>query len=226
MMEDKLINETNNTNDGNVKHRIFTIIGIVICAILAPLLIVNFILVIQGAVNPDEVPGIGGFKPMMVLTESMEDYIHAGDIIIVKEVDPTTLEVEDVITFFDPNGNGTTTITHRIIDVIEDETGLWFQTQGDNNNTPDDELVEASAVIGIYLFRIPLVAHVALFMQTVPGLIVSIFVPLCAFVAYDLIRRRQYEKKKDEDREALLAELAALRAEAKKKDEDSESKEE
>lgn len=225
-MEEKLINEANNTNHGNVKHRIFTIIGIVFCAIFAPLLILNLILVIQGVVNPDEVPGICGFKPMMVLTESMEDYIHAGDIIIVEEVDPKTLEIDDVITFFDPKGNGTSTTTHRIIDIVEDETGLWFQTKGDNNNTADRELVEASAVVGIYLFRIPLIAHVAMFMQTVPGLIVSIFVPLCAFVGYDLIRRRQYEKKKDEDREALLAELETLRAEAKKKDESSVSKEE
>ena len=197
----------------NTKHRVLTIVGIVLCVIFAPLLIINLILVVQGIVNPDEVPGIGAYKPMMVMTESMEDYILAGDIIIVKEIDPTTLEVGDVITFFDPVGNGTTTVTHRIIDVVNDETGLWFQTQGDNNNTPDRELVESDAVIGIYEFRIPYIAHVALFMQTVPGLIVSIFVPLCAFVAYDLIRRNQYDKKKDEDREALLAELEALRQE-------------
>lgn len=214
MMEQNLTNDTNKS----VKHRIFTILGILLCAILAPILILNLILVIQGAVNPDEVPGIFGFKPMMVLTESMEDYIHAGDVIIVKEVDPSTLDIDNVITFFDPKGNGTSTVTHRIIDVIEDETGIWFQTKGDNNNTADDELVESTAVIGIYKMRIPFVAYIALFMQTVPGLIVSIFIPLCAFIAYDLIRRRQYDKKKDEDREALLAELEALRAEAKNKE--------
>ena len=59
-------------------------------------------------------------------------------------------------------------------------------------------------------------------MQTIPGLIISIFVPLCAFVGYDLIRRRQFEKKKDEDRDALLAELEALRAEKNKKNEDTQ----
>jgi signal peptidase len=219
MMNENVIQET---KSATLKHRIFTIVGIVLCAIFAPLLIFNIILVIQGIVNPDEVPGIGGYKPMMVLTESMEDYILAGDLIIVEEVDPTTLEVGNVITFFDPTGNGTSTVTHRIIDIVNDETGLWFQTQGDNNNTPDRELVEADAVIGIYVFRIPYIAHVALFMQTIPGLIISIFVPLCAFIGYDLIRRRQFEKKKDEDRDALLAELEALRAEKNKKNEDTQ----
>ena len=216
----EIINEKETVKD--TKHRILTIIGIVLCAIFAPLLIINLILVIQGIVNPNEVPGIGGYKPMMVMTESMEDYILAGDIIIVKEIDPTTLEVGDVITFFDPIGNGTTTVTHRIIDVVNDETGLWFQTQGDNNNTPDRELVESDAVIGIYVFRIPYIAHIALFMQTVPGLIVSIFVPLCAFVGYDLIRRNQHQKKKDEDHEALLAELEALRQEKNRRNDNAQ----
>ena len=212
-MNENLKEETQETN---LKQRIFNIVGIVLCAILAPLLIINFILVIQGAINPDEVPGIFGFKPMMVMTESMEDYILAGDIIVIKEIDPTTLVEGNVITFFDPLGNGSTTVTHRIIDVVEDETGLWFQTQGDNNNTPDRELVSSDAVIGIYKFRIPYIANIALFMQTVPGLIVSIFVPLCAFVGYDLLRRNQYDKKKEQDHSALLAELEALRAEKNK----------
>ena len=201
------------TKETSIKHRIFTIVGIVLCAILAPILLLNLVLVVQGVINPDEVPGIAGYKPMMVMTDSMEDYIMGGDIIIIKEVDVTTLKNDDVITFFDPLGNGSTTVTHRIIDVIHDETGLWFQTQGDNNNTPDKELVSSDAVIGIYVTRIPYIAKVALFMQTVPGLIISIFVPLCAFVGYDLYRRNQYEKKKDQDREALLAELKALREE-------------
>ena len=206
----------------NSKQKIFTIVGIVICALLAPLLIINFILAIQGLVNPDEVPGIFGYKPMMVMTESMEDYILAGDLIVVKDVDTTNLEIGDVITFFDPLGNGTTTVTHRIIDIINDDTGLWFQTQGDNNDTPDREWVNASEVVGIYVFRIPLVAHIALFMQTIPGLILCIFVPLGAFIGYDLFRRNQYEKQKDKDREALLAELEALRAEKNKKAENVE----
>lgn len=215
-------NLTQESTKSTLKHRVFTIVGIVLCAILAPLLIINIILVIQGAINPDEVPGIGSYKPMLVLTESMEDYIFAGDLIVVEEVDPTTLKKGDVITFFDPLGNGTSTVTHRIIDVVNDENGLYFQTQGDNNNTPDRELVEAGAVIGIYVFRIPLIAHIAIFMQTVPGLIISIFVPLCAFIGYDLIRRKQYEKKKDEDRDALLAELEALRAEKNKRNDDTQ----
>ena len=48
-------------------------------------------------------------------------------------------------------------------------------------------------------------------MQTTAGLIVCVIVPIVLLVGYDLIRRRLYEKKKGNDMETLLAELAALR---------------
>lgn len=208
----------------NIVQKTLTILGIILCVILVPLLIINIILIIQGAVNPDEVPGIMGYKPMMVLTESMDPKIKSGDLIIIKEIDPTSLKEGDIITFFDPAGNGHSTVTHRIETRIEDpENGLCFETKGDNNNTADRLYVEAEAVVGIYLFRIPVVANIAMFMQTVPGLIICIFVPLVAFVAYDLIRRRQFEKSQKDDKDALLAELEYLRAEkAKMENKDSE----
>ena len=208
----------------NIVQKTLTILGIILCVILVPLLIINIILIIQGAVNPDEVPGIMGYKPMMVLTESMDPKIKSGDLIIIKEIDPTSLKEGDIITFFDPAGNGHSTVTHRIETIIEDpENGLCFETKGDNNNTADRLYVEAEAVVGIYLFRIPVVANIAMFMQTVPGLIICIFVPLVAFVAYDLIRRRQFEKSQKDDKDALLAELEYLRAEkAKMENKDSE----
>ena len=51
-------------------------------------------------------------------------------------------------------------LRRKIIDIVNDETGLWFQTKGDNNNIPDREFVESSAVVGIYVFRIPYIANI------------------------------------------------------------------
>ena len=49
-------------------------------------------------------------------------------------------------------------------------------------------------------------------MQTVPGLIVCVVVPILLFVGYDLIRRKQQEKNQGNDVQALMAELEALKA--------------
>ena len=193
------------------KNRVLTILGICICAVLIPILICNIILIIKGYINPDEVPSINGYKPMMVLTDSMSPTIKSGDLIIIKEVDPDNLNVGDIITFFDPAGNGQTTVTHTITSVIRTNDVLMFETKGDNNNAPDRLLVEPDAVIGVYVFRIPIVANIAIYMQTVPGLIICFFVPLSALLLYDYVRRRNYEKKNDFKKQVLLSELDFLK---------------
>ena len=201
--------------DSAKKNIILTLLGIGLCAILLPLLICNILLIIQGYQNPNEVPGVAGYKPMLVLTDSMSPTIKSGDLIIIKEINPNELKIGDIITFFDPAGNNQTTVTHTIKNIYKEDGVLMFETQGDNNNKPDRLLVNADAVIGIYTFRIPVVANIIIFMQTVPGLILCVFVPLGALIIYDFIKRLIYEKRNDYEREALMAELAALRAERK-----------
>ena len=53
-------------------------------------------------------------------------------------------------------------------------------------------------------------------MSTTPGLIICVFCPLVLLVGYDMIRRKLYEKNNQQDTDALLAELEALRAEKAK----------
>ena len=59
---------------------------------------------------------------------------------------------------------------------------------------------------------------VAMFMQTTTGLIVCVVLPLILLVGYDIIRRRRFEKRNQQDTAALLAELEALKAEKASKE--------
>ena len=60
-----------------------------------------------------------------------------------------------------------------------------------------------------------------MFMQTVPGLILCVFVPLGALIAYDLFKRKEYDKEKENEKQALLNELARLRLEKEKQNKDN-----
>ena len=203
--------KTNNSTSKSQKA--LTIIGILLCVILVPILIINCVLIVKSLVYKDEVPSIGGTMPFIVLTDSMYPDIKSGDIIICKEVDPKDIEVGDVISFYDPEGNGTSVVTHKVIEIIEDEGKLYFVTQGTNNNTPDKASVPEDKVIAEYTgTRIPYAGNVALFMQRPEGLIICVGVPIVLFVGYDMLRRKKYEKKKGDDMEALKAELEALKA--------------
>lgn len=195
-------------------QKILTIVGTVLCVILIPILIINLTLIAKSYTNQDEVPSIGGKIPLIVLTDSMYPKIKSGDLIICQQTDAENVEVGDMISFFDPAGNGTSIVTHRVVEIVEKDGQLAWRTKGDNNNTEDRLLVTADKLVAEYKgTRLPGLGNVALFMQTTPGLIVCVVLPILLLVGYDMIRRRIYEKSKQEDTDALLAELEALRAE-------------
>ncbi len=197
-------------------QKAMTIVGIVICVILVPILVINCILLIKGWTNGDEVPSIGNISPMIVLTPSMEgdgeDNFSAGDLIFIKLIEPDEVEVGDVISFYDPDGSGTSVLTHRVVEIFEKDGKTYFTTKGDANNANDPTPAPAENLIGEYTeFRIAGAGNVAMFMQTTWGLVICVFLPMVLLVGYDALRRARYAKAHDADKDALMAELEELR---------------
>lgn len=193
------------------KQKLLTIIGTILCAVLLPILIINLTLIAKSYINKDEVPSLAGVFPMIVLTDSMYPEIKSGDLIICNTAEAEEIVVDDVISFFDPMGSGTSVVTHRVLEVIEEGGEISFRTKGDNNNAEDQVLVPQKNLIGIYRSRVPALGHVAMFMQTTPGLILCVVCPVLLLVGFDMLRRRKYEKAKQQDTDQLLAELEELR---------------
>lgn len=203
-------------NKSTLGHRILTGVGIALCVILIPMLIINCTLLIKGWTNKDEVPTLFGYAPMIVLTDSMsgnnEDNFNGGDLIFVKTVKPEEVKKGDVISFFDPQGNGTSITSHRVVEVVNEDGKISFKTKGDSNNTEDKLPVPAENLAGVYTgFKIVGAGRVAMFMQTPWGLIVCVVVPILLLIGWDAFRRARYSKKHAEEKDALLAELEELR---------------
>ena len=214
--------QTNSTKKTDSKQKLLTIIGTILCVILLPVLIINVTLIAKSYINADEVPSVGGMFPMIVLTDSMYPVIESGDLILCHTAEADEIKVDDVISFYDPMGSGTSVVTHRVMEVIVDDGEIQFRTKGDNNNAEDTALVPAENLIGTYQSRIPKVGHVAMFMQTTPGLIVCCVLPILLLVGYDVLRRKKFEKTQKQDTDALLAELEALRAMKAEKEQNQE----
>lgn len=201
--------------------KVLTIIGIVLCVLLVPILVVNVTMIIKSYTNPDKYPSFAGYTMMIVLSPSMEDTIMTGDMIVVKMDDPDSVKGESsagaqdgtIISFFDPDSEKQSVLTHRCVEVTTDKDGeVAFRTKGDNNISEDISLAPAENLIGTYITRIPGAGNVAMWLQTTPGLIVCVAVPIVLLVAYDLIMKKRYDKTKKKDTDALLAELETLRA--------------
>ena len=192
-------------------HRILTVIGTVLCIILLPILIINCILIVKSFTS-EEVPNVAGTLPLIVLTDSMYPVIESGDLIFCHTEEAENIRNGDVIAFFDPAGNGTTIVTHRVLEITELDGELAWRTKGDNNNTEDRMLVTAEKLVAVYEgTRIPGAGNVALFMQTTHGLILCVVLPIVLLVGYDMIRRKLYEKSSKKDTDALMKELEELR---------------
>ena len=210
------MSENNNVKTKNKVDtiKIVNIVAIILSVLLIPILIMNCILIVKGMVNTEEVPSIGKMTPLIVITESMEPTIMSGDLIICKKVDANEVNVDDVISFFDPEGNGSSVVTHRVIKLEYDKDGnlQGFRTQGDNNDIEDRLTVPVENLVGVWTEkRIGFLGHVVLFSQSTIGLIVCIFLPILAFVAYEVLRRKKQDKAKQDDIAALKAELEALK---------------
>lgn len=117
--------------------------------------------------NGSKVVSVAGYSVMSVLTGSMEPNYNIGDLVIVKKTDAAELNEKDVISFYssDPTVQGAV-VTHRILNITEENGSKKFETKGDNNEIPDLEKVAEDEVIGKVVGKVPFVGKAATFMQT------------------------------------------------------------
>lgn len=156
-----------------MNKKVSKVLYIILLVILVPILLINLVIMVKSFVSKDEVPSIFGYKPMIVLTGSMEPTIKRGDLVLSKEVNATSLKVDDIISYRD---NENAIITHRIVTITNGEDGLEFTTKGDANNTEDSIVIKENMIEGIYVNRIPGLGTILEFIQTPVGIVLVILI--------------------------------------------------
>ena len=161
-----------------------------------------------------------GYKAYIVLSDSMKatDF-EAGDVVVVKEVEPSTLKEGDIITFTSKNSASYgETITHKIRRLTKTADGEpGFVTYGTTTNTDDLTIVDYFSVEGKYQFRLPKVGKFFNFLKTVPGYICCILIPFLLFIAIQGVNVvKTFREYKKEQSAAIQSEREELAAEKKK----------
>lgn len=140
-----------------------------------------------------------GLQVYTVLSGSMEPTYHVGSLLYVKTVDTSELKAGDVITFMLDED---TLVTHRIAEVVPDETDpatVRFRTKGDANDAEDASLVHYKNVVGSPVFSIPKMGYFANYIQKPPGMYIGISVAALLMVLVflpDLFGSEDENKKK------------------------------
>ena len=169
-----------------------------------------------------------GYKAFIVESDSMSKTdFSAGDLVLVKEVEPSTLHAGDIISFQSthPDSYGET-ITHKIRSLTTDANGNpGFITYGTTTDTDDENVVTYEFVLGKYVRSIPRVGTFFYFLKTPPGYIVCIFLPFLLLIliqGFNSIRLfRRYKSEQLAEMEAQRAkQQAAMEAERKQLEEE------
>ena len=186
------------------------ILSIICIIILLPVLFVNVVILINSWVHPNEIPSFFGWKPFIVLSGSMESEIYSGDIVVVKEVDKKNLKVNDVIAF----KNDDIVVTHRIVEIVNENGTTKYITKGDNNNTQDKDYVLPENVEGLYQFKVSNLGNLAMFIQTPTGMLVCLSIPILLLILVQVsenAKNKKYIKEEVGKKRRMEEELEELR---------------
>lgn len=186
-------------------------------------------------INPNLTAKTLGFKPYIILTNSMEPEYNIGDMVIITKADIHSVKVGDVVAFSPDGKNGKYTVTHK---VAESYYGHNFQkvlrTKPINFNGREEKLdkwiIREENLIGKVNFKIPKIGKLLLFITSPVGKR-TVVMALFLIVFYTLIktnmdnelnRYKRYVKHKD--RRIIKRERLKEKERAKKKDKTNNKK--
>lgn len=160
-----------------------------------------------------------GFRFYVVLSDSMaKTDFDAGDLVVLKEVDPTTLEPGDIIAYQSQNSeNYGATVTHKIRTKTVDSNGNpGFITYGTTTGVDDETVVTYPFILGKYQLALPKVGTFFQFLKTPQGYIVCILIPFLMLIIYQGLNCvKIFKLYKAEQMAELQAEKDALEAQRK-----------
>jgi signal peptidase len=111
-----------------------------------------------------------GYRVYSVISGSMEPELSVGDLLYVRPVDPAKIEVGDDISFV--LNEDLVVATHRVVRIDAEKQHIY--TKGIANEIEDSEPVHFKNVIGVVDFNLPLLGYVSDYIQSSPGMYITI----------------------------------------------------
>ncbi len=177
--------------------KVLSIFGKVICIGLVALMAFVLISRLSG-----KTPNIFGYKFYVIATDSMTPSLEVGDVIISKKVkDFSSLELDDVITYNCEKGKlAGMSITHRIVEIDEENGKYSFRTQGTKEGaTVDEYAVEEHQIDGVMVSKVPLLGKLISFISKPYVFFIVLIVPLCVCLFFEIKKVVEICKTKEEE---------------------------
>jgi len=136
-------------------------------------------------------PGLNlPIQSYIIKSGSMESTIMTGDLILI-DSNPYQVKTGDIITFKDPKDR---VVTHRISKVIEAGGVIQIFTKGDNNQAADPYVTTPERIIGTYMYRVPKLGFLLVYMSEPEGSITLVVVVLALIFVPELMKDKKVAK--------------------------------
>ena len=180
-----------------VIKKIFSVLGTTVTVLLVIIMITVFVSRLSG-----NTPNVFGYSFYRIATDSMTPSLEVGDIILSKRVkDFSSLELEDVITYNCEKGKmAGKSITHRIVEIDEENGKYSFRTQGTKPGASIDEYpVEERQVESVMICELPLLGKFVSLLLKPYIFFIIIIVPLCVCLFLEVRKLIVICKTKEEE---------------------------
>ena len=169
----------------------------IIKGVVTAFLLVVLVLVIFQKITKNKIT-IGNVYIFQVVSGSMVPDYKLGDIIVVKKVNPESLEIGDDVTYLGKSSNlNGLTITHRIVQKEDKDGKYHFITKGIANEAQDPEINEDD-IYGKVIYNTIVFSFVGRLMTNAAAYYL-LFITVGAVFAYDIIT--SFVLKEDEEDE-------------------------
>ncbi len=122
-----------------------------------------------------------GYRVLVVQSGSMEPAIPVGSVLLTKPTADFASPIPisrflkgDVITYAIGKNNF---VSHRVVEVVEQNKQFFYQTKGDANKTADQKLIAENEVVGKSIFAAPYIGRFVNFAKTPLGYLLMIMIP-------------------------------------------------
>lgn len=129
---------------------------------------------------PATVPRLLGYNLFNVISGSMEPSIPVGSAVLVKAVEPDSVNIGDVISFYGST-KSEGIVTHRVKELVSEER--QFITKGDANPDVDIYPTDYSQLIGKVVISIPFYGYFTAFLSSFYGkMILIVMIAICVLL--------------------------------------------
>lgn len=152
-------------------------------------------------VNPNLTVKTLGFKPYIILTNSMEPILNVGDIIVASKKDISKVNVGDIIAFKTKENY---VVAHYVAKTYYgDDARILLRTKPNNleadvdvdSESLDKWVISDSEYIGTVNLKIPVVGHALLFFQTKIGMLTIFSIVVVLILARYIVSNLYVEEE-------------------------------